>query len=221
MDKGKIYKITNIVNGKIYIGCTIHSLKRRFSEHLYRCEKTDINTKLYNSIRKYGIESFKIELIEECDLNVIYETEKKYIELYDTFNNGLNSTFGGEGCLGYTHSSEIRKKISEIIKDGRSHKGKSYEEIYGENCEEQKKCRSDKVSEYWKNLTDDEKKERCDKLKSKIDQNRKYPKEVLLEIIDKLKLGKKVKEIKNEYPQIPLFYIYDLKSGRRGKSLKN
>lgn len=37
MDKGKIYKITNILDGKIYIGCTVNSLEKRFYEHLYRC----------------------------------------------------------------------------------------------------------------------------------------------------------------------------------------
>lgn len=219
MDKGNIYKITNIVNGKIYIGCTIHSLKRRFSEHLYRCEKTDINTKLYNSIRKYGIESFKIELIEECDLNVIYETEKKYIELYDTFNNGLNSTFGGEGCLGYTHSSEIRKKISEIIKDGRSHKGKCYEDIYGKDCDEQKKYRSDAVTKYWENISEEDKKIRLENFKNGINKNRKYSKEIMVNIKNKLDSGIKVKEIIKEFPDISEGYLYALKNNRRGKTL--
>jgi hypothetical protein len=65
------------------------------------------------SIKKYGQENFNIELIEECELGVMYEIEKKYISQYNSFNQGLNSTIGGEGCLGYVHSEEIRKKISE------------------------------------------------------------------------------------------------------------
>jgi group I intron endonuclease len=127
-DKGKIYKITNKENGSIYIGCTINSLEKRFGEHLSRCFSSTHKSKLYNSMKKYGQENFTIELIEECDLSVIYEIEKKYIEQYDSYNNGLNSTFGGEGCLGYTHSPEIRQKLSENTKNGNSHKGKTYEE---------------------------------------------------------------------------------------------
>ena len=83
-EKGKIYKIVNKVNGEIYIGCTINHLKDRFNEHLYRCFKTDYNSKLYNSIKKYGKDNFFIELIEECDLDVLYETEKKYINFYNS-----------------------------------------------------------------------------------------------------------------------------------------
>ena len=148
-EKGKIYKITNKENGLIYIGCTINSLKHRFNEHLYRCFKTDYKSKLYNSMKKYGQENFTIELIEECDLNVIYETEKKYVEQYDSYNNGLNSTFGGEGCLGYTHSPEKRVKISESLKNGNSHKGKTYEELYGDKADEEREKRRMSVKQGW------------------------------------------------------------------------
>lgn len=125
--KGKIYKITNTKNDLVYIGCTISSLDRRFVEHLSRCFKSNYKSKLYNSIKKYGQENFNIELIEECELGDMYEIEKKYILQYNSYNKGLNSTIGGEGCLGYTHSEEIRKKISENIKNGNSHKGKTYD----------------------------------------------------------------------------------------------
>ena len=66
-------------------------------------------------MKKYGQDNFTIELIEECNLDMIYETEKKYVESYDSYNNGLNSTFGGEGCLGYTHSPEIKQKICKFL----------------------------------------------------------------------------------------------------------
>ena len=112
-DKCKIYKITNTCNGLNYIGCTIGKIEERFKEHLYRCFHDSHNSKLYNSIKKYGKENFKITLIEECEIEFMYEREKYYIKEYDTFKKGLNSTLGGDGCLGYTHSEEIRKKISE------------------------------------------------------------------------------------------------------------
>ena len=154
-EKGYIYKIKNIINSKEYVGCTITTLKKRFEEHAWRCINSDSNTKFCNSIRKYGIENFNIELIQECDVKVIYEREKHFINEYDTFNIGLNSTIGGEGCLGYKHSKEIREKISSTIKDGRSHKGKTYEELYGDRSEEEKLKR--KISSGWNKMTEEDK----------------------------------------------------------------
>lgn len=74
--KGKIYKIYNDVNDKLYIGKTVSSIEKRFQEHCYdskkeRCEKRP----LYNAMNKYGIEHFFIELIEECDLKELSEKE--------------------------------------------------------------------------------------------------------------------------------------------------
>ena len=59
--------------------------------------------------------------------------QKFYINEFKTYENGLNSTIGGEGCLGYTHSPEIRQKISENVKNGNSHKGKTYEKNINSN----------------------------------------------------------------------------------------
>lgn len=66
MKLGKIYRITNLVNNKIYIGQTIRDLKVRFKQHCYKkgC------TYLHNAILKYGKENFKIELIEEVPVEI-------------------------------------------------------------------------------------------------------------------------------------------------------
>ena len=121
MNKGKIYKMVNTINGDVYIGCTIYALDKRFYEHLHRCFKSDVNTKLYNSIREFGAKNFTIELLEECALSEILEKEKQYITQYDSFENGLNSAFGGEENVGYLHSNEnlktYSKKIEKIIND--------------------------------------------------------------------------------------------------------
>ena len=195
MDKGNIYKITNKINNKIYIGCTIYSLEKRFSEHAYRALKTDNKSKLYNSIRKYGVKSFSIELIQECDLNIIYEIEKKYITELDTYDNGLNSTFGGEGCLGYVHSPEIRKKISEGTKNGNSHKGKTYDELYGDNADEERMKRKLSVENSWKNISDDKKIKRINNSKNGVRKNSKYGIDLIKEIKEKLRSGIKIKEL--------------------------
>jgi group I intron endonuclease len=212
--QGKIYKITNKENGLIYIGCTINSLEQRFSEHLYRCFKTGYKSKLYNSIKKYGVDNFQIELIEECNLGVIYETEKKYVKQYDSYNNGLNSTFGGEGCLGYIHSSEMRNKISESVRNGNSHKGKTYEELYGGKAIEEKEKRKLSVKKGWENLTTEEKKNRVLKTKISIQKKSKYGVELVKEIKNKINEGLKVKQLKQLYPQVREGFFYELKNGR-------
>jgi len=217
--KGKIYKIINKENGKVYIGCTIYTLKKRFEEHLYRCLKTDIPTKLYNSMRKYGTENFEIELIEECDLDCIYETEKKYIEIYDSYNNGLNSTYGGEGCLGYTHSPEIRKKISENTKNGNSHRGKTYEVLYGHRAKDEKEKRSCSVKSGWEKMTKEEKEERLRKTRETLQKKSKHGVELIREIKQKMKDGFKVKELKKLYPQLGENYLYSIQNGSRWSNI--
>ena len=93
-----IYKITNIINNKVYIGLTTTSLKKRWRAH-----KNSINENnskhLYRSMRKYGIENFKIEQIDETeDFKILGEKERYYIKLYDSRNpeKGYNLTAGGE-----------------------------------------------------------------------------------------------------------------------------
>jgi group I intron endonuclease len=215
MDKGKIYKIINGVNNKVYIGCTVTSLEKRYYEHLYRCFKTDYKSKLYNSIKKYGEENFTIQLIEECNIDKIYEIEKKYIVEYDSFKNGLNSTLGGEGCLGYIHSPEIRRKISKATKEGNSHKGKTYETLYGENGESEKERRRGSVKKYWDSLTEEEKNKRNQKIKEDKRNKSQYSIEFIKELKTKLKTGIKIKEISQQHPNIIKSFFYELRSGRR------
>lgn len=91
-----IYKITNIINQKIYIGKTEFSIDKRFSEHCRDAFKKDKEKRpLYAAMRKYGIENFRIEMIEETDSPE--EQEIYWIEYYGSFKNGYNATKGGDG----------------------------------------------------------------------------------------------------------------------------
>lgn len=91
-----VYKITNDINGKMYIGQTSRSLSERFEEHCYEVRvKRFADRPLYAAMIKYGIEHFSIELIEETDCPK--EREIYWIEYYGTFKNGYNATFGGDG----------------------------------------------------------------------------------------------------------------------------
>lgn len=91
-----IYQITNDVNQKIYIGKTENSIEKRFKEHCWDASR-ERNEKrpLYNAMRKYGVEHFHIELIEET--NNPEEREVYWIEKKQSFKNGYNATIGGDG----------------------------------------------------------------------------------------------------------------------------
>ena len=91
--KGIIYKITNKVNGKSYIGQTRYTIEFRWRQHQHKKD----NTYFHNAIHKYGIENFNIEILEECDIKDLNSREIFYIAKYDTFKNGYNLTIGGDG----------------------------------------------------------------------------------------------------------------------------
>lgn len=91
-----IYKITNDINGKQYIGKTERTIEQRFIEHCQNYKKEKLEKRpLYAAMRKYGIEHFHIELIEET--SDPEEREKYWIEYFGTFKNGYNATIGGDG----------------------------------------------------------------------------------------------------------------------------
>lgn len=93
-----IYKITNCLNGKIYIGKTIGNIEKRWSEHCKDCFRREYeNRPLYSAMRKYGIQNFIIEEVEECTDELLNERERYWIEYYSSFKCGYNATTGGDG----------------------------------------------------------------------------------------------------------------------------
>jgi hypothetical protein len=111
---GYIYKITNIKNNKCYIGETIQDIKKRWRDHLSAIKRDGGCKALKSAITKYGLESFKFEIIIICfdDDRLIYE--KQYIKKYNSLvPNGYNILEGGqEGVLGFKHSEETKRLIS-------------------------------------------------------------------------------------------------------------
>lgn len=95
-----IYKITNIINNKSYIGQSIN-IDKRLYEHKYKAfYKTDrsYNSAIHPAFRKYGIENFSFEILEECLLEELDEKEKYYIQKYNSLiPNGYNILIGGQG----------------------------------------------------------------------------------------------------------------------------
>ena len=116
---GYIYKITNKINEKIYIGKTLQPIYMRFKEHCKDAFR-DRNEKrpLYAAMRKYGTESFEIELIEEISIDRLSEREMYWIEKYDSYHNGYNATRGGDGKQLYDYQAIIQGFLSgKLIKE--------------------------------------------------------------------------------------------------------
>lgn len=117
-----IYCIKNTINGKCYIGQAI-KIQKRLKSHWNNWQNPIYeNITLYKAIKKYGIEKFEITILQSFHDSLGWKTkiqldelEKKYIQEYDSFNNGYNSTLGGDGgVLGYTHTEETKKHLREV-----------------------------------------------------------------------------------------------------------
>lgn len=102
---GIIYKITNTINNKVYIGKTCRNLQDRWREHKNRVNNKKYNSYLYNAMRKYGIKNFIIEEIEKCNEDIINDREQFYISFFKSNNKkyGYNLTNGGDGYLKYDY----------------------------------------------------------------------------------------------------------------------
>jgi len=135
-----IYKITS-PSKKIYIGQSVN-IKKRFKtyKNLYCINQT----KLYNSLKKYGFEKHKFEILQECEKEQLNELEVYYVELYQSLDSkyGLNIRAGGGSICtvsdetkirlasiwkGKKHSEQTRKKMSDNNKGSNNpHFGKKH-----------------------------------------------------------------------------------------------
>jgi group I intron endonuclease len=114
-----IYKATNKIDNKCYIGQTIWLLDRRIKKHIYDSKKS--NSMFARAIKKYGMNNFKWTILEVCmseeDLN---EKEQWYIKHFDSFNEGYNMNTGGNSYKRKPFTEEHKKKISESTKGRRN-----------------------------------------------------------------------------------------------------
>jgi len=109
-----IYRATNVVNNKSYIGLTLKSLASRKAKHLNSLQRED--SKFYRAIKKYGRDSFKWEIIHQniTDYELLKRLEKNYIAI---LRPEYNSTNGGDGSFGYKHSDKAKQRMSEVKKN--------------------------------------------------------------------------------------------------------
>lgn len=121
MNRGEIavwiYKITNIVNGKVYIGQTIRPIEDRFHRHINDAMSNRLNTHFARAIRKYGPDNFKIEVIDSStSQKELTEKEQYWIRYYNSVENGYNETDAKDKCGGNTYQSKTPEEMC-IIKD--------------------------------------------------------------------------------------------------------
>ena len=96
-----IYKITNTINNKSYIGQTIKTAEERWKEHqahAFGSHPNDQNKTLYKAIRKYGVENFTFEVLQD-NIETFEQLDKAeiyWIDYYNSFVKGYNETFGGQ-----------------------------------------------------------------------------------------------------------------------------
>lgn len=96
--KNLIYTITNLVNGKVYVGQTRQGLLQRQREHICRFNLGERDHKLYRAMKKHGIENFKFEVLFHCfDAKYLDEMELLFVKQFNSFNRGYNMTCGGDG----------------------------------------------------------------------------------------------------------------------------
>lgn len=118
--KGYIYCGTCLLNGKMYVGQTIHLIESRWKRHI-RSAQRGSDHKFHRAIRKYGEENFLVEEVLTVSASTKEELKTKldYVEIrlikkFGTRKHGYNSTDGGEGLVNLSEESLL--KISKALK---------------------------------------------------------------------------------------------------------
>lgn len=112
-----IYKLTNKINGLVYIGATTKILEERFTTHKYTSRYR--RSKLYDAFNKYGVENFIPEMIMICNnTQELNDMEIYYIKEYNSIENGYNGCVGGLelNAKGAIHTEEWKKENSKRLK---------------------------------------------------------------------------------------------------------
>lgn len=115
---GFIYKITNNINGKCYIGKTAATIEERFETHIKDSKRDYCKDRpLYRAFNKYGIENFSIEEVDCVPLELLSEREIYWIGYFHSYEDGYNATLGGDSKLLYS-----RDEIISLIKEEKTAK---------------------------------------------------------------------------------------------------
>lgn len=110
-----IYKITNKVNNKVYIGQSVRPIKKRFNRHINDAIRNKLDTHFARAIRKYGKDNFICEVIDTAkNQNDLTLKEQYWIQYYDSVKMGYNETDAISKCGGNTYASKTEEELLEI-----------------------------------------------------------------------------------------------------------
>jgi group I intron endonuclease len=191
---GYLYKITNIITGKCYIGVTIQpDIKRRWTKHINSVNYKEGCPLLKKSMKKHGVNNFKFEILIICFDQDVVKYEKEYIKKYNSqVPNGYNILSGGQigdGLVGYKHTPETIEKIKEkgrLFRENNPSHFETYREKHKKsmehvdisssvkNSEKFKKAMIDRKEKYKigdKKVSDDSKKKISESLKKYYKEN--------------------------------------------------
>ena len=134
--KTGVYKITNLVNGKVYIGAS-KNIERRWWEH-----KKRVNSPIHSDLETFGLENFKFEILLECPEDMLAQWERDMIALYDAddpekgYNDKGDRSYHlkiSEALKGRSLSDYQKQRISE------SHRGHKFSEEHKRKLSESQK----------------------------------------------------------------------------------
>lgn len=114
-----IYKIENKINGHVYIGQSIN-IARRWRTHKNQYNQSDNNqyeSSLYRAIRKYGLDNFSFEVLEECSRDQLNQKEIYWIKYYNSYLDGYNDTSGGDAAPPQKVTPKILDEIKAELRD--------------------------------------------------------------------------------------------------------
>ena len=128
MEKGIIYVYFNRAKyekegiEKYYVGQTIGTMEQRAGKDgkNYSWKDPSCNSKFARSIRKWGWDAFEGRVLEEVYEEDLNELEKFYIEQFDSYKNGYNSTIGGEGVRGFNPFANKTEEEMEKVREKQS-----------------------------------------------------------------------------------------------------
>lgn len=113
----EIYKITNKINGKVYIGQTIRPAQQRFRRHINDAMNNILNTHFAKAIRKYGPDAWELTIIDKAETQEeLNQKEQYWIRYYNSVIDGYNETDAINKCGGNTYQSKTEEEM-EVIKE--------------------------------------------------------------------------------------------------------
>lgn len=114
-----IYKITNDINNKIYIGQTVRPIEERFHRHIQEALSNKLDTHFARAIREYDPEHFSVTCIDTASSKEeLNQKEIYWIKYYNSFEEGYNSTLGGEE--GNTYCKKSQEEMNNKRKNQRN-----------------------------------------------------------------------------------------------------